>query len=66
MVGRITADIRKIRKFLGHRHIIITQIYDKRRRSASESTQTCPLKSGPDIILDFGSLRCTYLLDHQV
>jgi integrase len=30
-------DIVKVKELLGHRHITITQIYDKRRRSTSES-----------------------------
>jgi len=31
-------DIVKVKDLLGHRHITTTQIYDKRRRSTSEST----------------------------
>ena len=30
-------DIIKVKEFLGHRHVTTTQIYDKRRRSTSES-----------------------------
>ena len=30
-------DIVKVKDLLGHRHITTTQIYDKRRRSTSES-----------------------------
>jgi len=30
-------DIIKVKELLGHRHITTTQIYDKRRRSTSES-----------------------------
>jgi site-specific recombinase XerD len=30
-------DIAKVKDLLGHRHITTTQIYDKRRRSTSES-----------------------------
>ena len=30
-------DIVKVKELLGHRHITTTQIYDKRRRSTSES-----------------------------
>jgi site-specific recombinase XerD len=30
-------DIVKVKEILGHRHITTTQIYDKRRRSTSES-----------------------------
>jgi hypothetical protein len=34
-----SVDIRKVPDLLGHRHITATQIYDKRRRSASERRQ---------------------------
>ena len=32
-----TVDIIKVKDLLGHRHVNTTQIYDKRRRSTSES-----------------------------
>lgn len=32
-----SVDIRKVQELLGHRHITMTQIYDKRRRSTAES-----------------------------
>jgi len=32
-----SVDIRKVQDLLGHRHITTTRIYDKRRRSTSES-----------------------------
>ncbi|MDQ6759458.1 MAG: tyrosine-type recombinase/integrase [Acidobacteriota bacterium] len=32
-----SVDIIKVKDLLGHRHVTTTQIYDKRRRSTSES-----------------------------
>ena len=32
-----SVDSRKVQEFLGHRHVTMTQIYDKRRRTTKES-----------------------------
>ncbi len=34
-----SVDIVKVKELLGHRHVTTTQIYDKRRRSTSESAR---------------------------
>jgi site-specific recombinase XerD len=39
-------DIRKVQELLGHRHVITTQIYDKRRRTRKAHLTTCLSDTG--------------------